>query len=90
MNRSYPRILFKNNRGFCPLVVDASRQAIRPQAGAAPNSEVQWGQRLALRGISGQAEGHSRVVGSAGGASCFPFHAVDALDHQEYGKGDDE
>jgi len=34
-------------------------------------------------------KGHSLVVGSAGGPP-FPFHAIEAFDHQEHGKGYDE
>ena len=62
----------------------------RPSGRRRPNSEVQCGQRVALRGMVGQAEGTLLGGGCGRRRHLFPFHAIEALDHQEHGKGDDE
>ena len=51
----------------------------RPQAGAVPNSEVQWGQRVALREMVDRQKGHSLVAGSAGGAAFSRFMRLTPL-----------
>jgi UvrD-like helicase C-terminal domain/ATP-dependent RecD-like DNA helicase SH3 domain len=55
---------------------------------AAVSCEVQWGLRLAWMGMVVKQKGLGGDLSR--GSLLFSFHAVDALDHQEHGKGYDD